>query len=497
MPYFAILALYLLTFPLFYRAKYIEYITVIPPVCVGHSTLFHRAQYIEYLTVSPCSAKYIKYFTVFPPLHSALFYRARYIEYLTIYQIPDKLDILNSVQYLISINFQSSKFPTVMDFPPPVQGSDISPERQHSAERARDRAERLAQMTGTDERRNRRSRSGSPVQPGPIPQPVFSHVDNIPQVQFPASFGAPLRNPILPSTNTDMDVDPFSMPAPATRVVNLNDSPPRGRVTGFNFGSTGGPVSGPSHYVGAMAQPVAGPSNFAGAMAQPVAGPSNFVGAMAEPRAGPLSVHGPSAFSGSIAQPNPGPVNLAVSRTEPPAGNQVTDQIHRLAHNYGPPRIVAGARHTTARVRVRHRAREPHPENAALLWCTTGKHYILNTIFGDLQTCTRCREKAQAVVDPTSRLWQAQQRPKEQTVLQLVRRLNLKIQRVKPGIPPLEPPEEPGQEPTWNELEEEKRKEEKTSTEPPTPMKPTPLGTKSSKPREKRRGLLERRSDEQ
>lgn len=143
------------------------------------------------------------------------------------------------------------------NFPLPALASETSPEREHSAEHACQRAERLAQITGkmfinflnyhfadsytlgTDERCNHCSCSGSPVQSGPIPQPIFTHVDNIPQTQLPLGWDAPLRNPmpILPlanMVNMAMDIDdPFLVPGPATRVIDLNDSPPCGRLAGL------------------------------------------------------------------------------------------------------------------------------------------------------------------------------------------------------------------------------------------------------------------------
>jgi len=71
--------------------------------------------------------------------------------------------------------------------------SNTSPDRQRSVERARERAERYANITGTDERHGSRScsgtsRSGTPSQQaGPFPQPVFLPAAAILQVQIPAS----------------------------------------------------------------------------------------------------------------------------------------------------------------------------------------------------------------------------------------------------------------------------------------------------------------------
>ena len=145
---------------------------------------------------------------------------------------------------------------------PFVTGNDnTSPDRQRSVDRARERAQRYANITGTDERRNSRSHSGTPrrgspsSQGGPIPQPVFLNVDDIPQVQIPPGFNAPLRNlmPVIPplsghrqeqergpdgrygSVNPPPQAhvpmtldDPFGLPMPPVlkhqrRVINLDD----------------------------------------------------------------------------------------------------------------------------------------------------------------------------------------------------------------------------------------------------------------------------------
>ena len=88
---------------------------------------------------------------------------------------------------------------------------NTSPDRERSVERARERAQRYVNITGTDERRNSRSRSGTPsLQGEPIPQPVFVNVDAIPQIQIPANLDAPLRNP-MPM------IPPLPMPNPRGR----------------------------------------------------------------------------------------------------------------------------------------------------------------------------------------------------------------------------------------------------------------------------------------
>ena len=73
-------------------------------------------------------------------------------------------------------------------------------------------------MTGTDEHRNSRSRSGTPTRGGtPVPQPMFQ-----PAVGINGGHGhlpAPIQNP------PPYGDDPFRVNAPteARRVVNLND----------------------------------------------------------------------------------------------------------------------------------------------------------------------------------------------------------------------------------------------------------------------------------
>jgi hypothetical protein len=46
---------------------------------------------------------------------------------------------------------------------------------------------------------------------------------------------------------------------------------------------------------------------------------------------------------------------------------------------------------------VQHRlARSAHPDNPELLWCTKQGHYVNQSLFGEFQTCERCRETARA-----------------------------------------------------------------------------------------------------
>src|SRR6202047_4147949 len=100
-----------------------------------------------------------------------------------------------------------------------------TPERDRTAERERSRLSRL-DMTGTDERRNSRSRSGTPTRSNnPVPQPNFG---------APVSFQPPPAQADPPSSNGE---DPFRMDVGAgqRRVINLNDDiPPMQMPAGRN-----------------------------------------------------------------------------------------------------------------------------------------------------------------------------------------------------------------------------------------------------------------------
>ena len=91
-----------------------------------------------------------------------------------------------------------------------------TPERDRTIECERSRLRRL-DMTGTDERCNSRSRSGTPSRSAdPVPQPVF---------QLPAGFGAGHRDAPAPNLPPSQGDDPFQMDVAAEhhRVINLNN----------------------------------------------------------------------------------------------------------------------------------------------------------------------------------------------------------------------------------------------------------------------------------
>ena len=41
-------------------------------------------------------------------------------------------------------------------------------------------------------------------------------------------------------------------------------------------------------------------------------------------------------------------------------------------------------------------AQSAHAENPELLWCTAQSHYANQSMFGEFQTCQRCRDTARA-----------------------------------------------------------------------------------------------------
>jgi len=184
-----------------------------------------------------------------------------------------------------------------------------TPEHDRTIERERSRLRPL-DMTGTDERRNSRSRSGTPSwSADPVPQPVF---------QLPAGFGAGHRDAPAPNLPPSQGDDPFQMDVAAEhhRVINLNDDMPQ------------------------MQMPARG-------NAQPLPIP-NVQGA-------------------------PGPLSQE--------GRQMRWRLPQL-----PAQVVAGARQN-----VRHAARQVHPQFPDKIWCTKGRHWVLQTAFGPLQTCAACR----------------------------------------------------------------------------------------------------------
>ena len=165
-------------------------------------------------------------------------------------------------------------------------------------------------MTGTDERRNSRSRSGTPIRSNDaVPQPVF---------QAPAPFGGGIMPLPVPAAHPPPNgEDPFRMNVAVGQphYINLNDDPP--------------PIQMP-----------------AGRNALPIPMP-NIQGA-----AGPLSQE----------------------------GRQGHWQLPQF-----PAQVVAGARRNVCNV-----ARQEHPQFPDKIWCTKGRHWVLKTTFGNLQTCTAC-----------------------------------------------------------------------------------------------------------
>jgi hypothetical protein len=61
--------------------------------------------------------------------------------------------------------------------------------------------------------------------------------------------------------------------------------------------------------------------------------------------------------------------------------------------NHPPAHIVATVRYGRGHAVRGSTAREVHPANPNLLWCTKGQHWIHRDCFGDQRTCAACREK--------------------------------------------------------------------------------------------------------
>ena len=86
------------------------------------------------------------------------------------------------------------------------------------------------------------------------------------------------------------------------------------------------------------------------------------------------------------------------------ASATVTGQSHGMdidvppitaVQNHPPAHIVATVRHRGGRSVRGSTAREVHPANPHLLWCTKSHHWVHRDRFGDQRTCSACREKQQ------------------------------------------------------------------------------------------------------
>jgi hypothetical protein len=63
--------------------------------------------------------------------------------------------------------------------------------------------------------------------------------------------------------------------------------------------------------------------------------------------------------------------------------------------NHAPVPVVHGVQHANVQPAqgTRREARQPHPQDASLLWCTKGTHWVSNDNFGaeQFRTCEHCR----------------------------------------------------------------------------------------------------------
>ncbi|KIM91795.1 hypothetical protein PILCRDRAFT_906 [Piloderma croceum F 1598] len=214
-----------------------------------------------------------------------------------------------------------------------VKDLPSTPERDWTAERECSRLRRL-DMTGTDERRNSRSRSGTPTRGGtPVPQPLFQPAANI-NVGH-GHLPAPILDP--PTYG-----DPFRVNAPAEAryVVNLNDDDMPQMWMPFEW-----------------QLPPAVPNPDPPPIPQP------------DPQPDPPPDPPP------VLPPDPPPVLQPNPLAQPPAQR------------------VAGARQNR-----RNLAHQEHPRFPDKMWCTKGKHWVLKTVFGNLLTCNACwaTERARA-----------------------------------------------------------------------------------------------------
>jgi hypothetical protein len=72
----------------------------------------------------------------------------------------------------------------------------------------------------------------------------------------------------------------------------------------------------------------------------------------------------------------------------------VDEHPHPRSPSHPPAQIIAGERHAGGQNIRGRAAREVHPNNAHLLWCTNNRHWVHRDIFGDLGQCENCRRRA-------------------------------------------------------------------------------------------------------
>jgi len=258
------------------------------------------------------------------------------------------------------------------------------------AERERSRLRRL-DMTGTDERRNSRSRSGTPSRGDNfVPQPVFQSLPG-----SRSHSGTPQDPPVLPlapptgllyaqqmqGVQPAVMGDPFRIYAPEhPGILNLNDDMP-------------GMQNAPQWVA---------------------------------------NVQGPLSQEGRHFQ-----WQLPVAPIHPPIPSQ---PFNPPVPSQAPAQIVGGARHASAN---RHTARQPHPRYPTRLWCTKSRHWVESAIFGRLSTCEACRtaSRARAAQLRNERLAQEAQVTAQ---LQLAAQIDANgPQNIPVNIPPPPPPPPP------------------------------------------------------
>ena len=222
----------------------------------------------------------------------------------------------------------------------------MTPERDRMVEREHSRLQRL-DMTGTDECRNSRSRSGTPSRhDNVVPQPDFqsglsshSHGDT-PQDPGPL--------PRLPQMHLpEIGDDPFRVYIPAQHagIINLNDDGDVPQIQ--NAPQQGANMPGPLSQEGRQFQ-------------------------------WQIPPYLPSQPPVPTQPPMPIPLQQPVP-IQPPIPIP------------SPAQIVGGVRHALAnRQYVGHAARQQHPRWSNKLWCTKGRHWVESAVFGRLLTCETC-----------------------------------------------------------------------------------------------------------
>ena len=248
-----------------------------------------------------------------------------------------------------------------------------TPERDRTIERERSRLRRL-DMTGTDERCNSRSHSGTPTWGGtPVPQPVF---------QPSVGFNEGRRH--LPAPIPDhlpYGDDPFRA-NPATEAhhsISLNDADDEMSQMQMPAGRNAAPLPIPNVQGGV------GPLSQEGQHFEWQLGPlPGLPGLPPAPQPNLL----PAPSQNQLLAQSPAQRVAGAPQIQPPAPQPnllpALSQNRPLARS--PARRVAGALRNQ-----QNPARQEHPQFPDKIWCTKGRHWVLKTVFGTLLTCNACR----------------------------------------------------------------------------------------------------------